>query len=46
MSLDDVVTYIATAVANRAAEGNNFVERVIQKENPDGILLSFATVIA
>ena len=24
MSLDDVVTYIATAVANRAAEGNNF----------------------
>ena len=30
MSLDDVVTYIATAVANRAAEGNNFGKMCIR----------------
>ena len=34
MSLDDVVTYIATAVANRAAEGNNFGTVLI----PEGLI--------
>ena len=34
MSLDDVVTYIATAVAKRAEEGNNFGTVVI----PEGII--------
>jgi len=34
MSLDDVVTYIAQAVANRAAEGNNFGTVLI----PEGII--------
>ena len=34
MSLDDVVTYIAQAVANRAADGNNFGTVLI----PEGII--------
>ena len=34
MSLDDVVTYIAQAVANRAAEGNNFGTVLI----PEGLI--------
>ena len=34
MSLDDVVTYIATAVAKRAEEGNNFGTVII----PEGII--------
>ena len=34
MSLDDVVTYIATAVANRAAEGHNFGTVLI----PEGLI--------
>ena len=34
MSLDDVVTYIATAVANRAADGNNFGTVLI----PEGLI--------
>src|SRR5574344_1708439 len=34
MTLDDVVTYIATAVANRAAEGNNFGTVLI----PEGLI--------
>ncbi|MDR3118594.1 MAG: diphosphate--fructose-6-phosphate 1-phosphotransferase [Mediterranea sp.] len=34
MSLDDVVTYIAQAVANRAAEGNNFGTVLI----PEGLV--------
>ncbi|MDR0658584.1 MAG: diphosphate--fructose-6-phosphate 1-phosphotransferase [Mediterranea sp.] len=34
MSLDDVVTYIARAVANRAAEGNNFGTVLI----PEGLV--------
>ena len=45
MSLDDVVTYIATAVANRAAEGNNFGVAII----PEGVVEfvpEFSTLIA
>ena len=34
MSLDDVVTYIAQAVANRAADGNNFGTVLI----PEGLI--------
>ncbi len=34
MSLDDVVTYIAQAVANRAADGNNFGTVII----PEGLI--------
>ena len=34
LSLDDVVTYIATAVANRAADGNNFGTVII----PEGLI--------
>ncbi len=34
MSLDDVVTYIATAVANRAADGNNFGTVLV----PEGLI--------
>lgn len=34
MSLDDVVTYIATAVADRAADGNNFGTVLI----PEGLI--------
>ena len=34
MSLDDVVTYIAQVVANRAAQGNNFGTVLI----PEGLI--------
>lgn len=34
MSLDDVVTYIAQIVANRAAQGNNFGTVLI----PEGLI--------